>query len=298
MKILFYDFRWVNEQGCEIQGSADGRFGRKSISVGDEISIEICSEIRCAGCVEKGVWKPCPKHSFGKAKCEYCRAIEGNFIFTAFDGFDQSQLQPGDLDKISGEHVVYFALFESGVLKVGVSKHERKVMRQIEQGSHQTLFWAKAPDGIVARQIETLARRAGVADKIMGRQKKGLLQPEISLTAGEKELREVLAKSLEGLSQAAHLKKFILENPEFVSWESVYHTDKIPAIGKPLHAISLDEGEAVSGKIIAIKGSFLILETDHELVSLNMKSLAGKDCDLSPKPKGLLLHTALQNSLF
>lgn len=298
MKVLFYDFRWVNEEGCEIQGSVDARFGRKKISIGDEISVEVCSDIRCAGCIENGIWKPCPKNSSGKAKCEYCRAIEGNFIFTAFDGFDQSQLQPGDLDKISGEHVVYFALFDAGVLKVGVSKKERKALRQIEQGSHQTLFWAEAPDGLVARQIETLARRAGIADKVQARQKKISLQPEISEEEAKQELREALAKSLEGLNESVHLKKFILQNPEFISWDTVYHTDVLPHIGKPLQPISLSEEESVSGIIRAIKGSFVVIETDHELVSLNMKRLSGRECDLSSKPIGLTLHTALQNSLF
>lgn len=298
MKVLLYDFRWINEQGCEIQGSADGRFGRKPLSIGDAFSIEVCSDVRCAGCVENGVWKPCPKHSVGKAKCEYCRAIEGNFVFTAFDGFDQSQLQPGDLEKISGEHVVYLALFDAGVLKVGVSKKERKAMRQIEQGSHQTLFWAETPDGLTARQIETLARQAGLSDKIQARQKKELLQPEISQKEGEKELQEALNQSIEGVSKSAHLKNFLLSPPEFASWESVYHTDSISEISKPLHPLSLEKDEFVSGTIIAMKGSFLVLETEHELVSLDMKSFAGKVCDLSPRPVGLCVHTVLQNSLF
>ena len=298
MKVLLYDFRWVNEHGCEIQGAAEGRFGRKSLAIGDSFSLEVCSDVRCAGCVENGVWKSCPKHSTGKAKCDYCRAIEGNFVFTAFNGFDQSQLQPGDLEKISGEHVVYFALFDTGVLKVGVSKKERKKMRQIEQGSHQTLFWAQTPDGLTARQMETLARQTGVADKIQARQKKFLLQPEISIEEGEHELRQALEQSVEGISTSAHLKNFLLSPPELVSWESVYNTDAIPSTGKVLHPISLEKDEFVSGTIIAMKGSFLVIETEHELVSLNMKSFAGRECDLSSRPVGLHLHTALQNSLF
>ncbi len=298
MKVHIYDFRWTNESACEIQASAGGRFGRKSIAVGDNISIAVKSDARCAGLMENGVWRPCPKDSTGKAKCEYCRAIEGNFIFTAFDGFDQSQLQPGDLEKISGEHVVYFALFETKILKVGVSKLERKVMRQIEQGSHQTLYWALAPDGIVARQIETLARRSGLADKIQGRQKKGLLQPQISTEQGKVELNDALELSLSALKPAEHLKKFVLDEPEFVAWEQTYHTDEIAKIGKPLHPISLEIDESVSGKIIAIKGSFLVIETEDELVSLDAKKLSGRDCDLTPQPAGLHLKTALQNSLF
>lgn len=298
MNVLIYDFRWKNEQGCELQGSVDGRFGRKPVKVEDNISIAVNSAPHCAGCMENDAWKACPKNSTGKGKCEYCRAIEGNFIFTAFDGFDQSQLQPGDLEKIAGEHVVYFALFEAGVLKVGVSKLERKVMRQIEQGSHQTLYWAQVPDGVTARQIETLARRTGLADKIQGRKKKALLQPEISQTEGEKELREALEQSLEGLKVAEHLKKFVLKEPELVSWEKTYHTDVIPQIGKPLHPITLGEGESVSGKIVAIKGSFIVIETEDELVSLDAKKLVGRDCDFTPQPNGLHLNTALQNSLF
>lgn len=298
MKVLLYDFRWIDEYQCEFQGSIDGRFGRKPVRIGDEISLEVCTDVKCAGSIENGIWKPCPKSSIGKAKCDYCRAIEGNFVYTAFDGFDQSQLQSGDLDKISGEHVVYFALFETGILKVGVSKKERKIMRQIEQGSHQTLFWAEASDGLVARQIETLARRTGIPDKILARQKKFLIQPEISPQEGERELREAFAKSIEGLDENAHLRKFILSDPELFSWEKLYHTDVIPAIGKPLHPLSLEMGEWVSGTIIAIKGSFLVIETESELVSLNAKNLTGRECDLSSKSSGLHLNAAFQNSLF
>lgn len=298
MKILLYDFRWTDKHGCELQGSVDGRFGRKALNIGDEFAIEIISDARCAGLIENRVWKACPKHSEGKAKCEYCRAIEGNFVYTAFDGFDQAQLQPGDLEKISGEHVVYFALFDAGVIKVGVSNATRKTLRQIEQGSHQTLYIAKTPDGVVARQIETLFRRSGLADKIMGRQKKALLLPEISSEEGEKTLRILFDEHISALDPAPHLKNFLLNPPEFKKWEDVYNTVKISSIAKSLHPIGLTQGEWVSGKIIAIKGSFVILETEEELVSINMKSFLGRECDISPRQAGLHLHSAFQNSLF
>ena len=95
-----------------------------------------------------------------------------------------------------------------------------------------------------------------------------------------------------------HLKKFLLENPEFRNWTDIYKTENILSQGKPLHPISLKEGELVSGKIAAIKGSFIIIDTEEELVSLNLKSLSGRECDLSSKSNGLQLNTALQNSLF
>ncbi len=298
MKILLYDFRWTDEHGCELQGSVGGRFGRKPLNIGEEFSIEISSEVRCAGFMENRVWKACPKHSEGKSKCEYCRAIEGNFVYTAFDGFDQAQLQPGDLEKISGEHVVYFALFDAGVIKVGVSNATRKTLRQIEQGSYQTLYIAKTPDGIVARQIETLLRRSGLADKIMGRQKKALLLPEISSEEGEKTLRSLFTEHISALDSAPHLKNFLLNPPEFKSWQNVYNTGDLASIAKPLHLVGLTREEWVSGKIIAIKGSFMVLDTGEELVSINMKAFLGRECDITPREGGLYLHAALQNSLF
>ena len=43
MKVLLYDFRWLDEHNCEFQASADNRFGRKKIKIGDRLSIEVKS---------------------------------------------------------------------------------------------------------------------------------------------------------------------------------------------------------------------------------------------------------------
>ncbi len=298
MNILLYDFRWTSPEGCEIQGSVDNKFGRKPIVVGETLSLEVVSGPRCAGSIENGNWKPCPKNSTGKGKCEYCRAIEGNFVYTAFDGFDQAQLNAGDLEKISGEHVVYLALFEADTIKIGVSHAARKVLRQVEQGSHQTLYIAKTTDGVSARQIETLLRKSGLADKVTGRRKRELLLPNISPEAGKILLESEFQNHSAGLDSLPHLKEFLLSPPEFQDWSHVYHTNEVINANKPLHPISLDTHEWVSGKIVAIKGPFIILDTGDEFVSIDAKSLNGRECNFDPKPSGLQLKTAFQNALF
>ena len=177
MKVLLYDFRWIDENSCEFQAGVNEKFGRKNIWIGDEISIEVCSDVRCAGSVENGQYRSCPKASIGRPKCEYCRVREGNFVVTAFDGFNHEHITDGDLARISGPHVVYLALFGHDLVKIGVARIERKILRQIEQGAHFTLFIAKTPDGIAARQIETLFRSDGIADKSKADQKKDCLCP-------------------------------------------------------------------------------------------------------------------------
>ncbi|MCF7812090.1 DUF2797 domain-containing protein [Candidatus Gracilibacteria bacterium] len=172
MKVHLYDFRWQDESTTEFQASADGKFGRKKLHLEDDVSLSVQSSVFCAGSRTDDTWSPCPQKATGKAKCDMCKARERNFVFTAFDGFDRSNVTDLDLEQISGSHVVYLALFDESKIKIGVARLSRKILRQLEQGSHATLFIAETPDGIAARQIETLMRKDGIADKIMASQKK------------------------------------------------------------------------------------------------------------------------------
>jgi len=299
MKVLLYDFRWLDEHNCEFQASADNRFGRKKIKIGDRLSLEVKSrEKKCAGSIENGAWKPCPKNSVGKAKCDYCRAIEGNFVYTAFDGFNQSELGAGDLDKISDTHMVYLAFFAENLIKVGVSKNSRKNLRQIEQGSLATLFIAETPDGIAARQIETILRQAGLADKIQIAQKKKVFLPDLSAAEIREFMNKKFAHYLASLDEHEHLRKFILTQPEFVSWENVYNFAKIKHGTKPFHHLDLHEGEWVSGTIISIRGPFVTIETDAEKIAICAKKLCGLEVDFEPKEVGLRTNAVMQGSLF
>lgn len=298
MKVLLYDFRWLDEGTMEFQASAENKFGRKKVSIGDDISLNICSGTKCAGSRADDVWTACPNQAEGKARCDTCKARERNFVFTAFDGFDRSNVSELDLEQISGPHVVYLAFFDKNMIKIGVSQVSRKLLRQIEQGSHFTLYIAATPDGISARQIETLIRKDGLADKISASQKKNFICPEITKLEGETILREILSRHLKALDDYSHLKEFLLPDPEFKSWDNVYQLRNIEENPKHYHSVQLDEGEFVSGKIVAAKGPFIVLETPDELVSLCAKDLIGREIDFSPSEPGLQLHTALQNSLF
>jgi hypothetical protein len=299
MKVLLYDFRWADESSCEFQASADNRFGRKKIKIGDKISIEVKSrEKKCAGSIENGIWKACPKNSVGKSKCDYCRAIEGNFVYTAFDGFDQSELGAGDLDKISDTHVIYLAFFAENLIKVGVSKNSRKNLRQIEQGSLATLFVAETPDGIAARQIETILRQSGLADKIQIAQKKKVFLSDLSAEEIAKFMNKKFEQHLPALDAHEHLREFILKTPEFVSWEKTYNFAKIRHGSKPFHHIDLNEEEWVSGTIISIRGPFITIETEDEKIAICAKKLCGLEIDFESKEIGLKTNAVMQGSLF
>ncbi len=297
MKVLVYDFRRRDENLCEIEASLNGNFGKKGVAVGDNISLKIGSDVRCAGSTYEEVFQPCPQNFVGKAKCDICRSREKSFIFTAFDGFNRDNVTEADLERIAGEHVVYFAFFGKDLVKVGVSKLERKMLRQIEQGSHYTLFVAKTPDGIAARQIETLLRQTGLADKIRASQKKELLIPEVSLAESEDFLKNLIKEKKAAFADYTHLQEFLIE-PEFQDWSKVYGLDQVVACDKPLHPVKLQKDESVSGKILAIKGLFIMIETPDEIVAICAKDLNGRDIDFAELPSGLFLNAAMQKSMF
>jgi len=299
MKVHVYDFRWLDEKTAEFQASAEKKFGRKAVKIGDTLSLENCSNVRCAGSMSReGVWTPCPENASGRAKCDLCKMRERNFVFTAFDGFDRTNISESDLELISGPHVVYLALFDTNIVKVGVTNATRKVLRQLEQGSHGTLFIAETPDGIYARQIETILRKNGIADKVKISQKREFLRPEISKSEGEALLRKTFEDHKKSLSEYEQLKKFLLKRPEFSAWDQWYGLDTIKGSGKGFHDIDLKVGEWVSGTIKVMKGPFLVLETDDEFAALSMKELLGREIDFAPRPAGVHLHEALQGTFF
>lgn len=298
MQVHLYDFRWFDEGSFEFQASLGARFAKKPLKIGDRLSMQINSDIKCAGSYRDEVFKPCPDQVYGKKKCDTCRAREGSFIFTAFDGFNTDHHTAEDLARIAGEHVVYLALFDKGLVKVGVSKLTRKSLRQIEQGSQATLYVAQTDDGVKARQIETLLRRSGMADKVNASVKKDYLLPVVTKDEAEAELRGLLEEHKAGLDEYPALVEALLDSPEFIWWEDQYNLPVVRDSSKSLHSVKLTKGEMVSGTIIAAKGPFIVLDLPYEIVSICAKDLVGYEIEFDDKPDGLELNQALQGALF
>lgn len=298
MHVLLYDFRWNSAEEVEFQASSGDRFGRKQLHIGDALTIEVCDKTKCAGSMREKQWQPCPQNIVGKKKCETCRNREGNFIYTSFDGFNTDMFTPDDLARLQCPHLVYLALFNKGVTKIGVCKKDRNVLRQVEQGSQHTLFIAETPDGVLARQIETCYRQTGLADKIQASTKKNHICPEITAAEGEAELRQMLSDHQSALDNHPELQKHMLAAPEFKDWSDTFGLPSVTCNPKPLHDVKLQNDEFVSGTILALKGPFLMLETEEEVVSICAKDLQGLTLDFTPKSPGLKLNAALQNALF
>lgn len=299
MEVEFFDIRWHDTHSVELQVHNKEKFGRKQYKKGDTISFEINRDsVECVGSMVDGVWQPCLYHTTGYARCKPCKAREGSFVYTMFDGFNTDMFNEDDLIKIAGPHVVYLALFDQDVFKVGVSGAGRKELRQVEQGSFATLYIAETENGTQARQIETLIGKSGIKDKIKSSQKKDSIVPHINPEEAQKSLEEIASPLKELFEEYPKLKNFMLDPFEYKSWEEVYGIDILKAEEQRLHPVSLSEGDAISGTIRALRGPFVVIDTGEELISLCMKDYVGKKLSFATRAPGLYTKQAFQNSLF
>jgi len=298
MDFQLFEFRWFDPKKPELQAVKDGRFARRFVQLGERISIEVTGARRCAGYRRDGAYKGCALgHPEGKAKCDKCAASEGSFVYTVFDGFNTAGIDERDLAKMQTPHWVYIALFHPTIIKIGVSADHRKLLRQIEQGSAYTIYLAHTPDGTTARQIETLSRNTGLADKIPSKKKLDYLIPEFTKDEAETAMRGIINELYPtAYDEHPHLREFMTPSAEVTQWSEFYGFDGITQ--SQIQYMKLQPGEWVSGRIVGMKGQLVVLDCDSDFVCVNMKDLKGYQINFANKPTGLRLNNAQQKSLF
>ncbi|MBI5414870.1 DUF2797 domain-containing protein [Candidatus Peregrinibacteria bacterium] len=294
-----FDFQWKDEKTPQFLCSKDGKLEEKKLVFGENLTLSITSGIKCAGYEKNGVWNPCPHENVGSRKCPDCKQKEGLSVAQFCDGDNLGMFSSEDLEKLQTPHYLYLALFQKDMFKVGVSSVSRGYLRQMEQGTHFALILAEGMGGILARQAEKFLTKCGIPDKILSSQKKEFLFPDISEEEGKRVLLSAIQKYIPALlHDRPEIKSFLKEPCEFLNFENYFHLQDAKNCQKPLHAISLKLGDILSGKVLSVKGSFLVMETDREKIILNAKDLFGFEIDFIEKPLGMILEKGFQSAMF
>ncbi len=141
------------------------------------------------------------------------------------------------------DHYVYLAI--TGGLKVGVTRHTQVPTRWIDQGAIKAVRLAKTPYRNLAGQIE-VALKKHLSDKTNFSKMLKTKSAEIDLLNIKKETE---------LKIPEEFKQYISFNNqiESFSYPFDYSIDKF-------NSISLDKTQTISGKLIGIKGQYLIFE--------------------------------------
>jgi hypothetical protein len=275
-----FDFRWDDKTSKPyFQIIKNNNIENKFLEYDKELSISVIdNSFECVGNIQNKKYSPCLTSEKETKKCDKCKKLEDYFPCQYCNGFNCNKFRNDKIQNCDDEHMVYLALFSKDIVKVGVSKLSRMKARQIEQGSHFTIIFAKGMSGVMARRLEYNIGKLGFPDKIPANKKKEIIIPKIDLEEGKQILNQKynLAKNYI-IDSMPEMLKYIVDD-EFWDLRELYskNFENLEKSNKPIQFLSLEKGDSINGVLRGTKGSFLIIETEREIVLILAKKFIGK----------------------
>lgn len=219
--------------------------------IGKSIQLEWTGKIVCSNCGKttknsfgQGFCYPCFQAAPQAAPCiispELCRAHlgEGRDIEWERKHHDQP-------------HVVYLAV--SDAVKVGVTRADQRMTRWMDQGAHAAIVLAETPNRFLAGTIE-VALKSMMTDKTNWQR---MLKNEINYDIDLQEEKGMAEDAL-----PFDLRDYVSDDDGIISFD--YPVLQFPTKVK---SVSFDKTSIVSGKLVGIKGQYLIFE-DQSVINL------------------------------
>lgn len=214
--------------------------------IGKELSLTFQNKIICSVCgkqtkksFSQGFCYPCFINSPEASECiirpELCRAHEE--IGRDMDWERKHHLQ---------DHYVYLAI--SSGIKVGITRSTQVPSRWIDQGANRGIIIAKTPNRYLCGLIE-VALKAYVSDRTSWQKMLKNDVAEDNLLLKKKELSSYIPKDLQQYCY----------NDDLIT-EITYPVMEYP---KKVKSITFDKVPMFSGKLIGVKGQYLIFDDNH-----------------------------------
>ena len=267
------------------------------------IEIKKTMEKRCKGYYDLIKKQIVPCQSFvdltGSEYCQ-CRECQTKSGFDLCLGCNGSVCQTNsDVARrfCHEEHHVYLAYFANDKLKVGTAASYRKYERLLEQGALYSIFLAQAPNGRIARQLESRISDLGIASRVNSYYKMN----NFIIDREQEEIDKMLMEEYESILQRVDdkCKKYFIK-PEYNNFTNI--SDKVRqnlleesrqltlfgGMDEPEHKAyeKVSKPEDVSGEIKATVGSLILLKKDNKYSVVNMKNLEGWIVDFKKREIG------------
>jgi hypothetical protein len=168
------------------------------------------------------------------------------------------------------DHVVYFA--NSSGLKVGITRASQVPTRWMDQGATQALAVVRTRSRHQAGLCEAMFRQH-VTDRTNWRTMLKGEQESIDLVAERARLFALCQSGLDELQQRFGVHAFSVIN----GVEPVTLQYPVRSLPEKLASLDLDGGAPVTGRLLGIKGQYLILDTGV----LNVRKYTGYELELT-----------------
>lgn len=148
-------------------------------------------------------------------------------------------------------------------MKVGVSLKQRFTKRVFEQGADVATILTVAPNGKQARQLEHQITEEGIRDKVRKREKlKGLYKCSFD------PLLKDFQKTVGNLSMRFNFdESHVIRKPH----EEAHY----PTLSRAPYVMKIRKGKVISGEILGVKGSWIIVKENGGIHAVNAWKLAG-----------------------
>jgi hypothetical protein len=222
--------------------------------IGQPIKLEFLGEIHCQACGRKS------KKSFSQGYCYPC--------FTKLAQCDSCIMSPEKCHYEQGtcrepswgdefcmqDHIVYLA--NSSGIKVGITRHSQIPTRWLDQGAMQAMPIARVATRHLSGLLEVIFKQH-VADKTNWRTLLKQDALELDLAAKRDELFELCHEEIDELQQHYGLQAVQL------IYDGELNQFAFPVTEYPTKVTSFnfDKTPIVEGKLMGIKGQYLILDT-------------------------------------
>jgi len=219
--------------------------------IGKTIQLSWTGKIVCSNCGKN------TKNSFGQGFCYPC--------FTSAPQASQCIISPELCKAHLGEgrdaewehkhhnqpHIVYLAA--SDCVKVGVTRADQGVTRWIDQGAFASIILAETPNRYVAGTIE-VALKSYMKDK----------------TNWQRMLRNEIDHAIDLIEEKGKVEDMLpFDMRDYISGDDTIYNFEYPVTQFPLKvkSVSFDKTPVVAGKLVGIKGQYLLFE-DQTVINL------------------------------
>ncbi len=289
MSSLFIRLKWSADpvQVSVISSNFEtGQIQYQKLTVGEERYFRIVGGKFCIGSeVDRGKWISCIQNRISKGLEPVNEKLETGLqcsICQTSDFFACRMTCTGAFCRPSSERafqlcqppetMVYLTTI-GDKNKVGVSLNGKK--RWLEQGSDYATWVVKLP-GLEARAVEhRVARELGLALQVSSKYKQGIIHRNSQQNKMD-ELSKAIPAVVDITQQIMREQNVpAVFNEEVKILDLTPYYGQLDSIDKPVQEIEITENSEFGGKIVAIKGAFVIFEKEGYYYSLNCKKIEG-----------------------
>jgi hypothetical protein len=232
--------------------------------IGESITFAYLNKIECIGChrstkksFQQGYCFPCSQKL---ARCDFC-TIKPE---TCHYDLGTCREPEWGVNHCMIPHIVYLA--NSSGLKVGITRHHQVPTRWIDQGAIQALPIFEVPSRKISGFVE-IALAKFISDKTHWQKMLKNHTPILNLQEEFDKLKPVILEALKPVyTQFGEASVNYL--PNAVETKISYPVLEYP---QKIQALNFDKQEKISGKLMGIKGQYLILDTGV----LNIRKFTG-----------------------